>query len=262
MKNDNSHFSTAYSMIKKTIFLSILFSIVLLVSCDKDSDIETDGIEKTISTDSIYFSCTINNEFFEFKSPSAELYSTGKCNSRLCVLKDNPKDSSILEYSREFYDHNYFIEFRFNNVYLVDTLSFLNTPNVKGDLFVNGDYPFQLLSLDDYSIGEPTTRYIGVCIKIFDVQNHKIYTSSISYSHRENLNEQNDFMENSLFQITNSFSLDSNSNSNDFTGLELSNNWFIEANFKCKLYEFGNRYESNYIENAIYISDGVLKGCF
>lgn len=259
MKNCSPLFSTAYFTIRENMILFLLLSIMLMVSCNKDDDIEP-GIE--ISNDSIYFSCTINNKFLEFKSPSASLFSSGKGNTRLCVTKNNPKDSSIIEYSREFYDQKYFIAFRFSNVYLVDTLSIFNTPNVKDDLYKKGDHQFQFLSLLDYDKGLPSSPYTGVSIEIFDVTNNKIYTSNISSKYRDNSNEYRNFMDNSLFQITNSFLLDSPPNANDYSSIEGSNNWFIEANFKCKFYELYNQFDPNYIEDTFYISDGILKGCF
>jgi len=259
MKNDNPHFSTAYSMIKKTIFLSILFSIVLLVSCDKDSDIET---KRIFSTDTIYFSCTINNEFLEFKSPSAYPVTEGFGVAGFGESNKYSKDTVLLRVSREFKDTKYLIEFTFSDSLVIDTTkSFFDVLEMKECLFKKGDYSFQFYSIDDYSIERPTPLYIGFNINIYDLQNKKSYTSSIDYylnreKTNEKINEYNDSMTNSVFQITNSAQPNSTSNDYYLPGFERSNKWFIEGAFKCKLYESGD------IGNKIYISDGVLKGCF
>ena len=253
---------TTYSMITKTFLLSTLLLTILFVSCDKSNDPDQIEPEQEISVDSIYFSCTINNELLEFKSPTAKFFSSGKVNSRLGVLKDNRNDSSFLEVSREFCNDKYFVKFRFNDIYLVDTTATLwNLPEVKEDLFKVGDHPFQFLSLDDFGMGIPSSPYVGVHINIYDIENHKTYNSSISYVHRDDLNELNDFKENTVMHITDSYFINSNASFNDTFGTETSDNWYLEANFKCKLYS-GDPFDPNYTKNALYITDGVIKGCF
>ncbi len=249
-------------MITKTFLLSTLLLTILFVSCDKSNDLDQIKPESEMTVDSIYFSCTINNELLEFKSPTAMFSSSGKTNCRLGILEDLPNDLSIIEVIREFRDDKYLVEFRFNEVYLVDTTATLwDIPEVKEDLYKNGDHPFQFLSLEDYGIGSPSTPYVGVHIKIYDIENNKTYNSSISYVHRDNSNELNNFKNNSVMHITNSYFLNSNGSYNDSFGTEASDNWYLEANFKCKLYS-GDPFDPNYTKNAINITDGVIKGCF
>ena len=61
--------------------------------------------------------------------------------------------------------------------------------------------------------------------------------------------------------ITDSYFINSNASFNDTFGTETSDNWYLEANFKCKLYS-GDPFDPNYTKNALYITDGVIKGCF
>jgi len=246
-------------MTENVMVIVILVFMVIFVSCEKSDDI----YKEVISSDSIYFSCTINNEFLEFKSPSAQLLSLGKRVSGFGESKKYSKDTVIIEHKREFYDDNYYVELRFNDSFIIDTTSsFFDVPDMKEYLFEKGNYPFQFRSTDEYDIHESFHWYRGVYVSIYDRYTRKQYESSIDWLYQGDLIEYDDFMEKSEFQITNSVQLSSESTPNSLRGIDISNLWFIEANFKCKLYDRDYKHEENYLENVIYITDGVLKVCF
>lgn len=236
-------------MLKRLTFLTMLL-IIFIVSCRKNDD--TELTDKKIPIDSIYFTCKINNKLIEFKSPSAKFSSWSKAVKRLYKLKNNTKDSVIIEYTQEYHDDNYIIGFRFSNSFIVDTLNILwDAPNVKEYLYKKGTIPFQFLTLD-FGLDEITPKYCGFKIYIYDRLNYINYSSNIDYRQHANTNKYVDFVDKSLFQITNSFRLDSIKNSI----ADISDNWFIEANFNCNLYDISDT------NKIVFLSGGILKGCF
>jgi len=229
---------------------------MLLVSCEKVSDKDTET-EQKIPIDSINFTCKINNEIIEFKSPHAQFASWKKSWRRLYKVQNNSKDSVLIEYTQSFVDDKYYIEFGFCNSFLLDTMNIrMLAPNVKEYLFQKGTYPFQYLSFSDGS-DELTAKLCGFHIRIIDIKNSKNYTSNTTWYERANTVEYNDFKAKSAFQINNSLQLDPTSTSeNTFT--DISDVWFLKASFNCKMYEC----ERGTINEVVYLSEGFLNVCF
>ena len=256
MKNYNSHSLITYCIIKNTLLLTILLPMMFLVSCEKVSD-KNDETEQKIPIDSISFTCKINNEIIEFKSPQAQFSSWKKSWRRLYKVQNNSKDSVLIEYTQKFGDDKYYIEYGFCNSFLLDTMNIrVLVPNVKEYLFQKGTYPFQYLSFRD-GLDETTLKSCGFHISICDIKNEKNYTSNTIWYERANTVEYNDFKAKSAFQINNSFRLDSTTTSENSLG-DISDIWFLKANFNCKMYEC----EWGTINEVVYLSQGFLNVCF
>ena len=266
MKKNNLLFPVNFFLGKKSILYTVVMALVLFGSCDNENNQEEEkGLtrEEQKLIDSLYFSCVINNKHFEFKTPSAVYAGSSIGKIRFNRLKNKPMDSTILQYSKEFSDENYLIEFRFSKAYLIDTIAKAwECPDVKEDLYKKGTYPFQYHASHNIGTSQETQKHIGIDIHIIDLSTSDYYTTHLDGFENVHLDEYDNFIQNSSFQITNSFPIGKVTEQKDTKGNTVQSNWFLEANFKCKLYPFNDRLEENYPEKAMYITNGVLRGCF
>jgi len=247
-------------MTKKTsFFLSFCFPL-LLTSCGQNNDIES---AKKIPIDSLYFSCKINDELIELKSPSVLQHLASNTSMILNKSTAGGKDSIIMGRSYICANNNYRVEFGMSRIFLVDTIIFMS-PKVNEVLLEKGKYPFQFMSFSNslqdslsqkyssFSLGldKVVNQYCGFYIKIWDIKKGLYYSSFVSPKKEGNTSDFDYFKNKSSFQISSSTKLD--------TGIYKNylNTWFIESSFNCKLYD------SESVDRSAILTDGVLKGCF
>lgn len=245
---------------KKLMAFSILVFILFLVSCDKDNDLDnqpdTKDLENQLTTkipiDSIFFSCNINNQLIEFKSPSAENVTWKDLAQRLNKIKNSTKDSILISYSKGFINEHYRVEISFSESVLLEidtTTIWLTVPNQKNVLLKKGIHNVQYLE-QGWDYKEATAKYSGFRINITDRLNNISYSSYVRFRDPNISTEYSDFKSKSSFEITELTELN--------TGIykDYSDAWFFNSKFHCKLY-----IDSDTSKPAI-LTDGVLNCCF
>lgn len=245
---------------KKTMAFFILVFILFLVSCDKNNDLdnqpETKDVENQLTTkipiDSIFFSCKIDNQPIEFKSPSAESGIWKSETTRLKKVKNSTKDSILVSYTQDFRNEYYRVEIGFSESILleIDTTSlWLTVPNQKSHLLRKGIHNIRFIE-QGFEYNEATSKYCGFSIKITDLINNINYSSYVRYRDPNISTEYSDFKSKSSFEITELTELN--------TGIykDYMNAWFFNSKFHCKLYKNSESTE------PVILTDGVINCCF
>lgn len=236
---------------KKTINFFIFIFSLFLVSCDKNNDLDNQSTTK-ISIDSIYFSCKIDNQPIEFKSPGIKGGSWSESAKRLKKVKNSTKDSILVTYTKGFINEHYIIEIGFSESILleIDTINQLaNMPNQKSILLRKGIHSIQFLE-DIYGLNVSAPMHCGFSITITDINKQVTYSSYIKNEDPNISTEYYDFVSKSSFEITELTRINT-SVYNDYI-----NAWFFTSKFHCKLYK-----NSSSTEPAI-LTDGVINCCF
>ena len=236
---------------KKLIAFPIFVFILLLVSCDKNNDLDNLSTTK-IPIDSIYFSCKIDNQPIEFKSPSAESGFWESTTTRLMKVQNSTKDSILVSYTQAFSNARYRVEIGFSETILlpIDTTSlWLTVPNQKSFLLRKGIHSIQFLE-QGFDYNEATPKYCGFRIKITDLINNIRYSSYVRYRDPNISTEYPDFKSKNSFEITNLTELN--------TGIyqDYNDAWFFNSKFHCKLYKNSESTE------PVLLTDGVINCCF
>lgn len=236
---------------KKLIAFPIFVFILLLVSCDKNNDLDNLSTTK-IPIDSIFFSCKIDNQPIEFKSPSAESGLWESVTTRLMKVTNSTKDSILVSYTKGFRNERYRVEIGFSETILlaIDTTSlWLTVPNQKSILLRKGIHSIQFLE-QGFGYNEATPKYCGFRIDITDLISNIRYSSYVRYRDPNTSTEYPDFKSKSSFEITNLTELN--------TGIyqDYNNAWFFNSKFHCKLYKNSESTE------PVLLTDGVINCCF
>lgn len=238
---------------KKTILFGLL-CIFALVSCGHNSNDELSTQVKKIPFDSIYFSCKINGNLIEMKKASILNRDYSISIQRLYKWPKNSKDSAIVAYKYGFYNDDYNIEIGISKSCLLDTIAIqsFNLPyGIKKEIMEKSSYQMQFMP-PMTQIKLATARYSGFYLKINDLKSGSTYTTYYNdFSEYNNDVEYNKVSTNSAFNLTKSIELNSG------IYADYKNVWFIESNFKCKIYKRGT---TAFIMEDV--TDGVLKGCF
>lgn len=236
---------------KKLIAFSIFVFVLLLVSCDKNNDLDNQSTTK-IPIDSIFFSCKIDNQPIEFKSPGAESGLWKSETTRLKKVKNSTRDSILVSYSKGFRNERYRVEIGLSETILLDidtTSVWLTVPNQKSFLLKKGIHSIQFLE-QGFDYNQATPKYCGFRINITDLINNVSYSSYIRFRDPNISTEYSDFKSKYSFEITELTELN--------TGIykDYINAWFFNSKFHCKLY-----ISSDSTKPAI-LTDGVLNCCF
>lgn len=233
---------TTFSALLSLIFLALMFSC-------KDS-IE----EEPIPMNYLSFSCKINGELVTIKSPletSFEQYNGYY--QRLYKLKDNPKDSAIMGYSRSFGNDSLSIVMGYIRSILVDTTFHFGSPGTEvyeTQVFAPGT----IRNLyDDPEWGRATAfpQIEGFYIQIKNNRNKTNYTSYLKDISDYSDQKYREFLSGNSCQIKKLIIVDGKKQSYSGDG------YYIECEFDCKLYK-----NSNITSNSIQISDGHFNGIF
>jgi uncharacterized protein YcfL len=239
---------------KKIISFQIFVLILLLTSCETNNNLVNldDELKNKIPVDSIYFSCKINGQSIQFKSPNAENGSWEKAVTRLKRIKNSTKDSILVSYRQSFYDEYYIVEIGFSESILMEidtTSNWLTVPSQKSVLLKKGIHNIQYLE-HYFDYNEATVKYCGFMITITDRINRVNYSSYIRFRDPNTYLEYNDFKSKSLFEITELAELN--------TGIykDYVNAWFFNSKFNCKLYI------NSESKSPVNLTDGVLNCCF
>lgn len=236
---------------KKIIQLSIFALILFLVSCNKNEEIEQQPTAK-IPIDSIYFSCKINDQTIEFKSPTAEKRTWSEDLVQQKKIKKSTKDSIFVSYAQTFSDEHYRIEIGFSDYILseIDTNSvILSIPNQKSHLLRKGIHNIQYLE-QGFDYTKYLAKYCGFRIRIVDLTTGVNYSSYISFHDPNIVSEFSNFTSKSSFEITELTELN--------TGIykDYINTWFFRSKFHCNLYINSDS------TKPVVLTDGVLNCCF
>jgi len=240
-------------MNKRTFILLSLSLILGLISCEKNDYIDDNKeikLGETISLDSIYFSCKINDKLIELSSPSLTSGTINKMYKRLYKLPGHAKDSAIIQYSNQYQDEDYLITFGISGAFLVDTTSILG-PGVKDLLYAEGEYLMQYLPTSGKYLEKETNKYLGYFIEIIDRKNYNHYFSYLAYSPPVNEEEYTNFKVGSSLKI----------NRSEIVQIPYNNylipQHFIEFSFNCKLFQFSSIHDYS----TLTLTDGVIRGC-
>ena len=238
---------------KKTILFGLLCTLAL-VSCDHNSIDEPSAQVNKIPLDSIYFSCKINGNLIEMKTAPILDRDYGISIQRLYKLQNSSKDSAIVGYTYGFYNDDYIIKIGISKSCLLDTIAIqnFNLPDgIKKEIMEKSSYQMQFMP-PHTQIKLSAVRYSGFYIEINDLKKDSIYTTYYNdFSEYNNEVEYNKVSTNSEFNLTKSTELNSG------IYADYKNVWFIESNFKCKIYKRGT---TAFIMEDV--TDGELKGCF
>ena len=236
---------------KKIIAFPIFVFILFLVSCDKNNDFDNLSTTK-IPIDSIFFSCKINNQPIEFKTPSAESGLWKSETTRLMKVQNSAKDSILVSYTKGFRNEHYRVEIGFSESILLDidtTTLWLTVPNQKSLLLKKGIHNIQFIE-HGFDNNEATSKHCGFNITITDLINNISYSSYVRYRDPNISTEYSDFKSKGTFEITELTELN--------TGIykDYINAWFFNSKFHCKLYKNSESTE------PVILTDGVINCCF
>jgi hypothetical protein len=238
-------------MNKKLIALPIFLVVLFLASCNTNNDLDNSSMT-IIPVDSLSFSCKIDGQLIEIKSPSIITYSWKNGTSKLKKLKHSTKDSVLINYTNSGINKNYRITFGFSECYLleVDT-NFVDvkTSIVKGDLLKPGLYPLQYME-QGFDYDKPTANYCGFHIEIQDLTNYINYTSYVGFRDPNTNTEYADFKSKSSFNMTKLTELKGEAYKYYIS------KWFFNSEFHCKLYM------NSSTSKTVELTDGVLNTVF
>lgn len=236
------HMKLIYSVLVSLIFLT------LIVSCEKSVE------EEQIPMNYLSFSCKLNGEPITIKSPLKISYETfGGYYIRLYKLKNNPKDSAVIGYSKSFGNDSLYIEIGYSRSILVDTTFHFMSPGTEVVKQVFAPGTFRNL-YDDPQWGRATVfpQVEGFYIQIKNNRNKTNYTSYLKdisdYSDQKKYRE---FLSGNSCRINKLMIVDGKKQSYSGDG------YYIESEFDCKLYK-----NSNITSNSIRLSDGHFNGIF
>lgn len=233
-------------MKKELKYVIIAVFAACFCSCNKDTVI--DSVKNDIPIDSLYFSCKIDGVSIELKSPRSAFFSWQNSMQRLYKIKNGPKDSTIVSYTRGFDNDSLMIEIGFSSTVLADTtLLFPNTQeNFKEQIYHTGFVPFQYLEpISDIRLIPNQNQGFFITIRYYE-SNQK-YTSYKRFNPDRSLSSYTEFLKETSCVITDSRFLDNKI---------YTNARFINANFSCRLYPVANS------AKTIYITDGKISGIF
>lgn len=232
---------------KKVFIFPIFIFSLFLVSCDINNDIDNQSAVK-IPIDSLFFSCKINNQTIELKSPAANNVYWSQQAFQLNKIKNSTKDSILVSYSKTYLNDYYRVKISFSESVLLDidtTCFWCSTiPSQRSLLLRKGIHNMQYI--ERFNFIEPMHQYHGFNIEIHDLIKNITYTSNIGHNDPNISTEYMDFLSKSYFEITNVSELN--------TGIyeDYQNAWFINSLFRCKLY-----IDSKSTETTM-LTDGVL----
>lgn len=243
--------------------LLILTLSFTLFSCEEEDDVVIDQ-EAEISLDSLFFSCTIDNEYLEFKTPVAEIDGISAGTFGYKNMDFTYVDDTIgLTVSRTFSDDRYLIEFTLCDSLIIDTLtSYTTVMGMKKEVLLKEmAYPIQFYSIDQHSKERPLNWYLGFSITIRDKATNETYTSNIDYHMNKDktaalAQAMNEIRSQSSFTINHTQLVFSLPAEPYYPGVELLNFWFIEATLNCNLYKSGD------LDHKRVLTNGIIRGCF
>lgn len=231
-----------------SLLISLIF-LILIVSCEKSIE------EEQIPMNFLSFSCKFNGEPITIKSPLTTSYGKyGGYYQRLYKLKDSPKDSAVMGYSKSFGNDSLYIEIGYSRSILVDTTFHFFTPSTEAyEMQVFAPGTFRNL-YDDPEWGRATVfpQVEGFYIQIKNNRNKTNYTSYLKdISDYSDQNKYREFLSGNFCRINKLLIVDGKKQSYSMDG------YYIESEFDCKLYKNGN-----VTSNSIRLTDGHFNGIF
>lgn len=169
----------------KCIILFVFPVLVsLFVACEEEGNDVVIEQQEAISFDSLFFSCIIDNEYLEFKTPLAEV---DEISNGVFGYNGQPfdyEDDTVgLNVSRTFSDDRYRKEFVFCDSLIIDTTTtYAAVMSRKNEvMFKEITYPIQLYPFECFSKERPLHWFLGFSIQLTNLENNEVYTSYVDY---------------------------------------------------------------------------------